>query len=147
MKTQERHQTPEETTRPLTVRIYLLGAAVLGLTAFFGGGSMLLDPTGASLELPLEWLEGTPFVDYLIPGLVLFGLFGLGSFVVAYGLLRRSTWTAYGAAGLGLALVGWIVTQIALIGLVHALQLVYAGLGLALVGLAVAPSTREYLRP
>jgi hypothetical protein len=106
---------------------------------------MLLDPTGASMELPLAWREGTPFADYLLPGLVLFGLFGLGPFVVAYAPLWRSAWARYGTVGLGVALVGWIVTQIALIGLFHVLHFVYGGLGLVLVVLAVAPSAREYL--
>lgn len=145
MTSHERHRQTASAARPTTVRLYVLGAIALGVTALVGGGNLLLDPTGASMDLPLAWLAGTPFSDYLVPGLVLFGLFGLGSFVVAYGLVMRTDWALVAAVGLGVALVGWIGTQIALIGVVHVLHFVYGGLGLALVALALAPATRTHL--
>ena len=33
--------------------------------------------------MPLVYLENSPFADYLIPGLILGGLFGAGSLLVA----------------------------------------------------------------
>jgi len=39
---------------------------------------------GGGLDLPSEWLEGTPFSDYFIPGLILFIVVGGAC------LLRRS---------------------------------------------------------
>jgi len=132
--------------RPLPVGAYVAGAAFLAVSAVFGGGMLVLDPTGASMELPLSWLEGTPFNDYLVPGLVLLGVLGLGSFVTVYGILRRTDWAWHAAVGLGLALVTWIVVQIALIRLFHWLHVLYGGLGLLLVGLALAPAVRDRLR-
>lgn len=133
------------TTRPLTVRAYLIGAVGLGLTALFGGGSLVADPSGERMEIPLEWLNGTPFADYFVPGLVLFSVLGVGSFVVLYGVVRRRSWGWWAAIGLGFALVTWIVTQMVLIQQVHALHAIYGGLGLFLVGLAFRPSMRDHL--
>jgi hypothetical protein len=54
----------------------LLGAlAWQGLTGLAGGVALVADPSGRALGLPAGWLEGTPFADYLVPGLVLASLF------------------------------------------------------------------------
>ena len=131
-------------SRPIAVWLTLVGALGLGITALFGGGTLVLDPTGAAMGMPLEWLAGTPFPDYFVPGLVLFSVLGPGSFVVLYGIVRRRAWGRWGTIVLGVALVGWIVTQILLIQLVHVLHAIYGGLGVALIGLSLLPSTREY---
>ncbi|WP_336035607.1 hypothetical protein [Halobacterium yunchengense] len=128
--------------RPATVSLYLLGALGLGVTALFGGGALLVDPTGESLRLPLEWLDGTPFSDYAVPGLVLFGVLGVGSFAVAAGVVLGRSWAWPASVGLGVALSGWIVVQVLLVRQVTWLQAVYGGLGLLLVGLALTASFR-----
>lgn len=127
--------------------LYLLGAFALGITAFVSGGVMLVDPTGATMGLEVEWLEGTPFQDYFLPGLVLFSALGIGSFIVSYGVARRKPWAWWTAIGLGFALVGWIVTQVLLLRMYHVLQLIYGTLGFLLILLAVLPTTRSHLGP
>jgi len=52
----------------------ILFQAVSGLV---GGTGRVLDPTGASLGLPTDWLAGSPFGSYLIPGIILFTVLGL----------------------------------------------------------------------
>ena len=42
--------------------------------------------------MPLSMLEGSPFKDYLIPGLILLVVLGLFPLVVLYGLVRRRRW-------------------------------------------------------
>lgn len=52
----------------------------LGLTGIWGGYELISNPSGTSLKMPLELLEGTPFKDYRIPGILLFlgnGVLGL----------------------------------------------------------------------
>lgn len=92
-------------TRPPSLWAYVAGTLALGLTALFGGGRLVLDPTGRSMNMPVEWLAGTPFDDYLLPGLVLFSLLGVGSFVVLYGIARHRPWARRGALALGVSLV------------------------------------------
>lgn len=132
---------------PIALRLYLAGAAVLAVSATAGGAMLMLDPTGSSLGLPLAWLEGSPFADYLVPGLVLFGVFGIGSLVVVYSILHRLRWAWLAAVGLGAAQVVWILVEYAIIEMFHPLHLVYAGLGVALVALALRPSVRSALAP
>ena len=131
---------------PLAVWLYSLGALALGTTALWGGGLMLLDPAGTTMGLEVDWLAGTPFQDYFVPGLILFTVLGIGSFVVLYGIARRKQWAWWAAVGLGVALVGWIVTQALLLRIYHVLQIIYGALGVVLILLAVLPSTRSHLR-
>ncbi|MFB6130047.1 MAG: hypothetical protein ABEJ28_04395 [Salinigranum sp.] len=133
-------------SRPIALWLYVLGAIGLGVSALFGGGSLLADPTGSTMNMPVEWLAGTPFRDYTIPGAILFGAFGVGSGVVLYGIARRREWAWIAAVCLGAGQVGWIVVQVLLLGTVNVLHFVYGGLGLALAALALLPSVREDLR-
>jgi hypothetical protein len=94
------------------------------------------------MGMPIEWLHGTPFADYLVPGFVLFSVLGVGALVVAGGVLTRTSWAAGGALALGVALVGWIVVQMLLIQRVHVLHALYGGLGVVLAALATRPSFR-----
>lgn len=134
-------------SRPAALWLYLLGAVGLGASALFGGGRLVLDPTGDSMEMSTSWLDGTPFADYLVPGAVLFSLFGVGSVVVVYGVVRRTRWAWHAAVGLGAAQVGWIVVQVALLRTVNVLHVVYGGLGALLVALALTSAVRAALRP
>ena len=56
-----------------------------GISAIYGGWSLIKDPSGGLLQMPLENLHNSPFKDYLIPGIILFvfnGLFSLAIFVL-----------------------------------------------------------------
>lgn len=131
--------------RPLTVRLYVLCAASLAISAFYGGAVLMLERANDPLGMPLEWLDDTPFRDYFVPGLTLFSVFGVGSVVVVVGLLRQRAWAGVAAVGLGLAQLVWIAVEVFYLRMVQPLHLVYGGLGAALVVLARRPSVREYL--
>lgn len=139
-----RTRTVPGVTRPLAAWALLAGTLVLGATASFGGGSLLLDPTGARMAMSLSWLDGTPFADYFLPGLVLFAVLGLGAFVAFTGLLTLRWWALPATLALATALAGWIGVQVALVGYASVLQPAYALLALVLFVLALAPSTRRY---
>jgi uncharacterized BrkB/YihY/UPF0761 family membrane protein len=111
---------------------------VQGISGIIGGMGLVGDPSGHSMQIPSHWLQGSPFDDYLIPGLVL--LFGLGvvPLIVMIGLWRRRFWARPAALGVGAALVVWIGVQILMIGY-HAwppLQLIYGTLGIVIALLA-----------
>jgi hypothetical protein len=82
-------------------------------------------------------LNGTPFRDYRIPGLILF--FVNGGINVWAGVLALFRRPYAATAGLiaGGTQVGWIVTEIALIGYLIWAQTLYLALGVATLGLAL----------
>jgi hypothetical protein len=131
-----------------------------GISATPSGLLLALDPTGGRMQMPVSWLENTPFSDYLIPGLILCIVLGLGAcFMLAcllmlpdWGWAQRVnpfkgqhwTWTA--SAAFGFALMIWITVQVLMIGLGAWLQPFYFGVGLGILLLTLAPSVRTYLR-
>lgn len=134
------------TGRPVTVWLLMLSTALLGVTAVFGGGMLVLDPSGDSMEMPVSWLEGTPFNDYLIPGLILLTVLGLYSFVVLYLIYTRDEGSWIAATALGLALITWISVQVLLINYdqINILQMIYFALGVGILGTSLLPSVRKY---
>ena len=72
-----RHTVTEPAQRPLP---RLAGWLLVALLAFWGvgaigGGAFLASaPDGSNIGFELDLLEGTPFPDFLIPGLILFSL-------------------------------------------------------------------------
>ncbi|MFZ7127697.1 MAG: hypothetical protein ACOWWM_16185 [Desulfobacterales bacterium] len=123
---------------------HLLGLiqAGVGLSAILGGVQLVSDPTGSGAGLPLDWLQGSPFSDYFIPGLVLLVAIGLGTSVAA-----GATWLGFHRAGLlamssGLVLVVFILTEVWMVGLRTFLQPLFLVLGLLILALGIVAERR-----
>jgi YD repeat-containing protein len=83
------------------------------------------------MQMPLSMLTGSPFPNYLIPGLILCIVLGLGAFFVLACLLalpnwgwaqrlnpvKDQHWTWSASAAFGLALMIWITVQVLMVGL------------------------------
>ena len=137
-------RTSNDSSRPGWTYPLLVGLLLLGISAVYGGGSLVFDPSGGLLRLPLAWIQGTVFDNYLIPGLLLFGVLGVGSFVVIYGIVHRTVWAWPAGVSLGTATVIWIVVQIAVVQRYFFLQPVVASLGIVIVTILILPSMRHY---
>lgn len=61
----------------------------IGLDGVGGGLGLVLEPGGANLGFPVEWLGNSPFSDYLIPGIYLLVINGIGSLLGAVASFRR----------------------------------------------------------
>jgi len=56
-------------------------------------GAMLFSSLdGALIKLNTSILRGTPFDNFLIPGIILFLFIGIFPILVSYGLLRKPAW-------------------------------------------------------
>lgn len=134
--------------RPRPASVYLLaaGLAFQGLSGLFGGIGLIVDPTGRLLQIPIEWLDGSPFETYLIPGLVLLLVLGIVPLGVLYGLWTRKGWAWLGARLVAAALLVWIGVEVVVIGYQPEppLQLIYGLLGVVLLVGSLAPSVRWY---
>lgn len=112
--------------------------ALVGLTAILGGGQLAADPTGQRAGLPIEWLSGSPFPDYRIPGLVLLVVVGGSAACGALAAFRRSRQAGRLALASGLLLLGFIGVEVGVVGWRTVLQPLYLGLGLLIAGLGLA---------
>jgi hypothetical protein len=43
--------------------------SINGVGAIYGGLNLITDPSGQSIELPIEWMQITIFKNFLIPGI------------------------------------------------------------------------------
>jgi hypothetical protein len=116
--------------RPRYAWLALAAAVGTGLAAIPVGIMFITDPTGASMQLPPGWIEGTVFGSYLVPGMYLFAVNGVGMLVLA-GLVLARHWTApWLTAILGVGLVTWILVQLAIMPETMILQPIFLGTGL-----------------
>ncbi len=132
--------------QPVSTRLdrpaYVWLAVVLALFTAAGaipvGLQLVTDPTGGSIGLPAGWIEGTPFGSYLVPGLYLLLMNGIGMLVLA-GLVVRRHWAAPWLTGvLGTGLVIWILVQLVVLPDTSILQAIFGVIGLVLAAIAVA---------
>ncbi|UOE26802.1 hypothetical protein [Agromyces soli] len=114
--------------------------AFIGITAAAGGFALVVgalsDELTTALSPPEEYLAGSPFGSYLVPGLIL--ALGLGGvhLVAFVALLRRAGTALIVAAVAGYMTLIWIFVQMMVIPF-SPLQLVYFGLGAVELGLVL----------
>jgi hypothetical protein len=107
-----------------------------GLTAVVAGVMLAYAPDGSLLEMPLAWLDHSPFHSYRIPGLILFSVIGLGSLVAAALVWRPQRHTGRFAQVAGSALIIWIVVQMIMLRTIMPIQITFLLVGIAIVWLA-----------
>ena len=111
----------------------------IALGAIGAGIMMILKPDGSMMHMPLSMLKGSPFGDFLVPGLILFIVNGLGSVFAGVLSFRKSKVAAFAGIFFGMGLMIWIFVQVNMIGGGHWLQYLYFFLGLIeiLLGFAI----------
>lgn len=138
----ELHALPDRVVRPAAAsesRRWIRRAVTMlclftGLTALAGGLELTTWRTGASWLPPPSVLESTPFRDFFIPGVLLFTFVGLTNLLAAVLEGRRSRWGELAAMGAGVAIVAWILSEMALLGSATLLEVVYLVIGGATLG-------------
>lgn len=120
-----------------SINEYLLIMLLLfqGISGVFGGAVLVYDPTGKTLQMPISLLDGTPFGNYLLPGLILLVVLGIFPVIVVYGLWNKRRWSRVGTLAVGLALIIWIGVEIAMIGYQSEppLQAIYGAVGILIL--------------
>ena len=136
----------KELPRPKIDYILLIAVIFQGLSGLFGGIGLIIDPSGKMLNIPIEWLQGSPFNNYLLPGIILFTILGVFPIIVLIWLLKRNYKGWIGSVVLGVALLIWIFTEIIIIGYqtTPPLQLIYGILGLIILILSSIPKERYF---
>ncbi|MCF8357329.1 MAG: hypothetical protein K9H26_01135 [Prolixibacteraceae bacterium] len=115
----------------------------IGMSAVAGGMPMILNPGGTDQGLTTEVLANSPFNDYLIPGILLFTINGLGSLAGAYFSLKERPFAGFAGIILGVALIIWIIVQVYYLGLSSWLQPLFFFVGVAELVLGILIFKKE----
>jgi hypothetical protein len=128
----------EERVTRITLIVVNLFAA---LSAFAGALGLVV----GYMNIPISELRTTPFADFTIPALLLGFVVGGSALVAALialfgprrvALFEPLRFDALAAAFAGCIMVGWMVIEIAMIGLDIWVQALYLLVGLLMIGLA-----------
>ena len=129
----------------------------LSVNALTGGAMMIIAPDGSLLKLSLLFLEGSPFHNFLFPGVALFLILGVFPALICYGMIFRKDYRWFAGINLfphmqgvwttslytGIMCIGWIIIQ-QLLTSFFILQPLIASLGLLIVILTLLPRTQAY---
>jgi menaquinone-dependent protoporphyrinogen oxidase len=131
---------------PPRLQRWLLAALCLftGITAIGGGASLVLRPDGSLLEAPQSLLQSSPFATFLIPGLILLVVIGVGHAITGVLVARNTRLAPYFAYAAGAALLVWITAEMVMLRSHHWLQIGY--LAVAVLILLVARSIVQMRR-
>lgn len=118
----------------------------VGIGAVGGGLVPIIDPQ-TPLGMPVEVLKNSPFSNYLIPGIILFTIIGLGNIFSAIMFHFKTRLQGYISSIFSWALVIWIVVQCIMINAVAFLHVLFFGIGLVQAIIAMLMLFEEQLFP
>nr|WP_319487314.1 hypothetical protein [uncultured Caproiciproducens sp.] len=120
--------------------------AIVGIGAVAGGVACITNPQ-APLGASVELLRNSPFSNYLIPGIILFAVLGLGNIFSAIMFCFHLKYQGYISSVFSWALVIWIVVQCIMINAVAFLHVLFFGIGLIEAALAMMILFEQRLFP
>lgn len=94
----------------LLYRILFILHLVVGIGAMFGGLAAITNPNNP-VGVPTSILKNSPFSNFLIPGIILFIVIGLGNLLSVLTLYLKSNYQGYISSTFSWALVIWIIVQ------------------------------------
>ncbi len=113
-------------TKKALKRVIIILFFFTGIGAMAGGFGFIVDPSGKTLGMSTEILPSEVFFDFLIPGLFLFIVIGIGHILVTIlFLISRSLGVWKYLFLMGFILGIWIIIQILMIGYLSVLQPIY----------------------
>lgn len=138
--------------------IYILLLLFLGISAIFGGGALIISPSGSLLGgLPLSILKNTPFSNFLVPGIILFLVLGIFPILAVWALIKKPVvpfaayfnlfkdmhWSWSYSIYCAFALIIWIQVETYFIQGVGWLQMFYMLYSIPMLVVALQPSIRN----
>jgi len=144
--------------RPLTARLLFILVLLIGISALISGPMLFLAPDGHLMQWSVEVLKGSPFSNFVIPGIILFVLIGIYPLFVSYGLATRTSWNGpnlinpfkqfhwawIASVVVGVIMLIWIGVETLLLGYISFLQPVIMVWGFLILFLSLLPANRQY---
>ncbi len=118
----------------------------VGIGALGGGLAAITNPTNP-MGMPAEVLRNSPFHDFLIPGIILFVVIGLGNLLGALMFRFRSKYQGYISSVFSWALVIWIVVQCIMLLNINILHVIFFAIGLVQAALSAVLLFEQRLFP
>lgn len=110
---------------------------IIGINALAAGYGFMRDPSGNSIGIGLDYLRSNAlFQDYLVPGIILFIVLGIGSVVVMVITWKRLPGFVFWILVQGTIYALWIIVQLTMVTTFHLLHLVIFLAGVGLVACA-----------
>jgi len=101
----------------------------VGIGAMAGGLAAITNPD-APLGISVEVIKNSPFSNFLIPGIILFTIIGLGNVISALMFRFKSRFQGYISSVFSWALVIWIVVQCIMMNAIVFLHVLFFSIGL-----------------
>lgn len=114
--------------------------------AFLGGWAAISDPI-SPFDISTAMLANSPFRSFLIPGILLFTVIGLGQLAAAVFFLFRSRYQGYVSLFFSGALIIWLFVQVLMIRTIETLHIVTFLIACIQLGLSLLLIYRERLFP
>lgn len=108
----------------------------VALGAVVAGAMFIIEPSGRLLQAPPEMLKSSPFNNFLLPGLILFCVNGIGQAFAGVLTLRRDARAGIMGGVFGLGLVIWLFVQVTMIGGGYLIQNIFFTIGIVETTLA-----------
>ncbi len=132
--------------RKLLEKFLLFLHVLVGLGAMAGGLAAITDPR-SPLGITVEALKYSPFRNFLIPGILLFTVIGLGNIFSALMFLIKTKYQGYISSIFGWALVIWIVVQCIMLQAIVFLHVLFFVIGLIQAALSLVLLFEQRLFP
>lgn len=127
-------------------RVLLLLHLFVGIGAIAGGSMAILNPYNPG-GMPTDALKNSPFSNFLIPGIILFTVIGLGNLFSAAAIIFKSKYQGYISSIFSLALVIWIIVQCIMLRTVVHLHVIFFIIGLIQATLSIIILFKKNLFP
>lgn len=118
----------------------------VGVGAMAGGLAAITNPE-EPLGITVEILKNSPFDNFLIPGIILFTIIGLGNIFGAFMLRTKSILRGYISSVFSWALVIWIIVQCIMLNTIAFLHILFFSIGLIEAVLSIIILFKQRLFP
>ena len=135
--------TDRQPRRPAALWTLLALLLLQGISGLAGGISLVLGPKGEILKMPVSYLDGSPFADYRVPGLILLLVLGVFPLAALVGLWLRRPWAWYAAFAVGCGLLIWILVEVTIIPF-DMLQVIFGAVGALITMVTLLAPVRRY---
>ena len=122
----------------------------------FGGGVLIISPSGDLFGMPLSLLKNSPFNNFMIPAILLFGVLGICPIGIAIALIKKPQyrlaeifnfytdmyWAWTYSLYIAFALIIWIQMEMVYLQAVHWSHTLYMFLAIAIIFIALLPQVR-----